>query len=142
MDGVGGKPAWAWIFILEGLATVIASLISFFVIPDFPDAATFLTEEERAFVIHRLQEDDRFSAGGEELKMRYIVQSLSDWQTWVGSESTLCPFNQISGRTHIDGPTVFLLAGTDGALYAFSLFLPSIINQVSDQCHATNLHSH
>jgi MFS family permease len=22
MDGVGGKPGWAWIFILEGLATL------------------------------------------------------------------------------------------------------------------------
>lgn len=23
MDGVGGKPGWAWIFILEGLATLV-----------------------------------------------------------------------------------------------------------------------
>lgn len=24
MDGIGGKPGWAWIFILEGLFTVLA----------------------------------------------------------------------------------------------------------------------
>ncbi len=23
MDGVGGRPGWAWIFILEGMATVL-----------------------------------------------------------------------------------------------------------------------
>ena len=37
MDGVGGKPAWAWIFILEGLITVLAGAASFWIIQDFPD---------------------------------------------------------------------------------------------------------
>ena len=46
MDGVGGKPAWAWIFILEGLLTVVAGAMSFWIIQDFPDTAKFLTEEE------------------------------------------------------------------------------------------------
>lgn len=86
MKDVGGKPAWAWIFILEGLVTVLAGAASFFIIQDFPDTAKFLTEEERTFVIRRLQEDDQFSAGGEKLKFKYIWQSLLDWKTWVGSE--------------------------------------------------------
>ena len=86
MDGIGGKPGWAWIFILEGLITIIASIASFFIIQDFPDTAKFLSEEERTFVVRRLQNDDRFSAGGEELRMKYILQSFMDWKTWVGSE--------------------------------------------------------
>lgn len=118
MDGVGGKPAWAWIFILEGLVTVIASLISFFVIPDFPDTATFLTEEERAFVIHRLQEDDRFSAGGEELKMKYILQSLFDWHTWVGSESR-CIINMF-GRANSAMQCFFSRAQTAPYMHSHS----------------------
>ena len=86
MAGIGGKPAWAWIFILEGLITVIASIASCFIIQDFPDTAKFLSEEERTFVVRRLQNDDRFSAGGEELRMKNILQSFMDWKTWVGSE--------------------------------------------------------
>jgi len=39
---------WAWIFILEGLATVIAAVFSYRLIQDFPDTAKFLTEEESA----------------------------------------------------------------------------------------------
>ena len=84
-DGIGGKPGWAWIFILEGLLTVLAGFASFWIIQDFPDTAKFLTEEERTLVIRRLQQDDQFSAAGESLKLKYIWQSLLDWKTWVGS---------------------------------------------------------
>ncbi|KAJ7281385.1 MFS general substrate transporter [Mycena rebaudengoi] len=108
MEGVGGKPAWAWIFILEGLATVVAGAASFWIIQDFPDTAKFLTEAERTVVIRRLQADDQFSAAGEKLKMKYIWKSLLDWKTWVG----MC-----------------IYVGADMPLYAFALFLPSIINQ-------------
>ncbi|EKM50636.1 uncharacterized protein PHACADRAFT_264011 [Phanerochaete carnosa HHB-10118-sp] len=118
MDGVGGKPGWAWIFILEGLITVIAGFASFWIIQDFPDTAKFLTEEERTFVIRRLQKDDQFSAAGETLKFKYISQSLLDWKTWVG---------------------MLLYMGTDCPLYAFSLFLPSIINQLGFTATPANL---
>ena len=64
----------------------MAGACSFFIIQDFPDTATFLTEEERAFVIRRLQEDDQYSAGGEKLKWQWILDGLLDWKTWIGSE--------------------------------------------------------
>ena len=79
------KSGWAWIFILEGLATVVAGLMSFWIIQDFPDTAKFLSDAERTVVIRRLQSDDQFSAAGEKLKMKYIWQSLLDWKTWLGS---------------------------------------------------------
>ena len=75
----------AWIFILEGLLSVIVGFISFFVIQDFPDTARFLTEEERVVVISRLQNDGMFSAGGEVARWKYIWDSIIDWKTWVGS---------------------------------------------------------
>ncbi|CAE6423264.1 unnamed protein product [Rhizoctonia solani] len=118
MDGIGGKPAWAWIFILEGLATVLAGAASFWIIQDFPDEAKFLTEEERAFIVRRLQSDDQFSAAGEKLRAKYIFQALKDWKTWLGM---LC------------------YAGSDAPLYAFSLFTPSIINQLGYTATPANL---
>ena len=86
MNGVGGKPGWAWIFILEGLATVVAGFLSFWIIQDFPDSAKFLTDAERTAVIRRLQNDDQHSAAGEKLKMKNILQSLSDWKTYLTSK--------------------------------------------------------
>lgn len=95
MAGVGGKPGWAWIFILEGLVTVVAGALSFFIIQDFPDNAKFLTEAERTVVVRRLQSDDQFSAAGEKLKMRYIWKSLLDWKTWLTSERRRQMWNNI-----------------------------------------------
>ncbi|KAJ8469795.1 hypothetical protein ONZ45_g16774 [Pleurotus djamor] len=118
MDGVGGKPGWSWIFILEGLITVVAGVMSFWIIQDFPDNAKFLTEAERTVVIRRLQSDDQFSAAGENLRMEYIWKSLLDWKTWV---------------------SMMVYAGCDMPLYAFSLFLPSIINQLGYQATPANL---
>ncbi|KAG6911530.1 hypothetical protein DXG01_011832 [Tephrocybe rancida] len=93
MDGIGNRPGWAWIFIIEGLATIVAALFSYWIIQDFPDTAKFLTEEEHSagarprwtgvFVIRRLQADMQFSASGEKFRMSYVYQSLRDWKTWV-----------------------------------------------------------
>ncbi|KAK0501550.1 MFS general substrate transporter [Armillaria luteobubalina] len=118
MDGIGGKPAWAWIFILEGLLTVLAALASYWIIQDFPDTAKFLSEAERTVVIRRLQADSQFSAAGEKFKMKYIKQSLLDWKTWVG---------------------MMTFAGGGMPLYASALFLPSIINEVSYTATRANL---
>ncbi|KAI0800960.1 MFS general substrate transporter [Fomes fomentarius] len=118
MDGVGGKPGWAWIFILEGLATVLCAIASFFILSDFPDTAKFLSETERVWVIRRLQADMKFSAGGESFKMKYVWQSLVDWKTWLA---------------------MGIYMGFDGPLFAFSLFTPSIINQLGFQATAANL---
>jgi MFS family permease len=32
MEGIGGKPGWAWIFILEGLATIVIAFASFWMV--------------------------------------------------------------------------------------------------------------
>ncbi len=50
MDGVGGRPGWAWIFILEGLFTILCAIASFFILSDFPDTAKFLTDTERTSI--------------------------------------------------------------------------------------------
>lgn len=39
MKGIGGKPGWAWIFILEGLATILFGCMAYFFVHDFPDDA-------------------------------------------------------------------------------------------------------
>lgn len=109
MDGVGGRPGWAWIFILEGVATVVIGIISFWAVHDFPDEAKFLSEDDRRRVIRRLTLDQQSSAEHEEFKMGYFWASLKDWKTYLSA---------------------FIYAGCDAPLYAFSLFLPTIISEM------------
>lgn len=40
---------------IQGIATVIVAVIAFFTVYDFPETASFLSEEERAFVVYRLK---------------------------------------------------------------------------------------
>ena len=109
MEGLGGKGGWAWIFIIEGLATVLIGLVSFWMVHDFPDDATFLSDADRARVIRRLKFDQQSSAEHEQFKMQYFWAAVKDYKTWL-----LC----------------IVYMGADGALYAFSLFLPTIISSL------------
>ena len=83
MDGIGGKRGWAWIFILEGLATVLVGIASFWMVFDFPDAAKFLSDVDRQRVIRRLKADQQSSAELETFKMDYFWASVKDWKTWL-----------------------------------------------------------
>lgn len=39
MEGLQGLHGWQWIFILEGLPTLILAFACYFVLPDFPENA-------------------------------------------------------------------------------------------------------
>ncbi|KAK4459420.1 major facilitator superfamily domain-containing protein [Cladorrhinum samala] len=106
MHGTANLPGWAWIFILEGLLTILAGIASFWMVHDFPDEATFLSEEDRRRVIHRLKADKQSSAEHEAYSNKALWDSLKDWKMWVG---------------------MVIYMGCDMPLYAFSLFLPTII---------------
>lgn len=84
LDGLGGRPGWAWIFIIEGVITVGFGLLSFFFVHDFPDTATFLSEQDRARVIRRLKMDKQSSAEHEEFKMEYFWAAVKDYKMWLG----------------------------------------------------------
>ncbi|PIL29203.1 MFS general substrate transporter [Ganoderma sinense ZZ0214-1] len=50
-------PAWRYLFIIEGSATVFFSVFAFFYLPKSASEATFLTEEERKIAFQRIQQD-------------------------------------------------------------------------------------
>ncbi|KAF8816104.1 MFS general substrate transporter [Phlegmacium glaucopus] len=83
MSGRQGLLGWSWIFILEGLATVAVGLLAFFVLVDFPATASFLTPEERAFVIFKKKYDNSSVGEEEHFEMRHLKAALTDWQVWL-----------------------------------------------------------
>ncbi|KAJ9293744.1 hypothetical protein DTO217A2_9257 [Paecilomyces variotii] len=111
MDGIGGKPGWAWIFIIEGLATIVIGVLSFWMVHDFPDEAKFLSDADKKRVLRRLAADEQSSAEHEEFKMSYFWASVRDWKTWTGA---------------------MIYMGADAPLYAFSLFTPTIIKELGN----------
>lgn len=57
IDGLGGYASWRWIFILEGLATVVIAISAFWLVPDWPETARFLKPHERTIIMRRVAED-------------------------------------------------------------------------------------
>ncbi|RYP92440.1 hypothetical protein DL770_001457 [Monosporascus sp. CRB-9-2] len=81
MSGVGGHPGWAWIFILEGIVTLVIAIIAFFVMQDYPATAKFLNPAEKQEVQRRLEEDR--SALADEFDLKYFWHALRDWKIWM-----------------------------------------------------------
>ncbi|KAH9923112.1 MFS general substrate transporter [Amylocystis lapponica] len=107
MSGTRGLLGWSWIFILEGIATVVVGFVAFFVLVDFPNTAKFLTPKEREYVIWRKKYDNSSVGEEEHFAMRHLTAAFTDWQVWL----------QIVVYFSIVTP-----------LYGISLFLPSIIH--------------
>lgn len=137
MDGDAGLRSWQWIFILEGIATFVVGeyhrisnlvskqrlirsegVIAFFVLYDYPDTASFLSDDERQEVRRRLEIDR--SSLADEFRMQYVWDALKDWKIWV-----FC----------------FMQVGIFTPLYSFSLFLPTIIKDLGYENNEAQLMS-
>ncbi|EPE25319.1 MFS general substrate transporter [Glarea lozoyensis ATCC 20868] len=107
MNGVGGKAAWAWIFILEGLLSILVSMAAYWAINDYPSAAKFLTQEEKVEVERRLADDHGNLSNVFDYK--YVFQAIKDWKIYIHMLICMAGFCPI---------------------YSFSLFLPTIIKNM------------
>jgi len=109
-----GLAGWRWIFILQGLLTIVVGFIGWYFIVDFPELAAkkglgkkFLTENEAAFVVARI-EKDRHDAFPEEFKVGKYLKNALDLKIWA--------FAALFGLTTT-------------MTYAIAYFLPIILNE-------------
>jgi MFS family permease len=132
MDGIGNLAGWRWIFILEGILTVIVAIIAYFVLYDFPETASFLTEEERAFVVYRLKyqdfKDEREEgairvAQDDSFQWKFVKAAFLDWQIWTN----VWVYWGMPTRLTLYLNRMLTVTGIVCPLYGISLFLPSII---------------
>src|SRR5690606_13281226 len=54
-----GYNGWPWIFFVEGVITVILGTVAFFILPNTPKTASFLTPAERVVAVERTLALDR-----------------------------------------------------------------------------------
>src|SRR5260370_16354406 len=57
MGGRAGLANWQWLFVLEGMPSIVVGLVAFFIVVDTPAAAHWLTEDEKRLVIADLEAD-------------------------------------------------------------------------------------
>ncbi|GAB1196425.1 hypothetical protein APSETT444_005696 [Aspergillus pseudonomiae] len=108
MSGIAGYEGWRWIFIIEGLATVVIAVISKFIIVDWPESAKFLDDGERALLLARLKEDQG-EARMNRLDKKSMRRTFSDPKIYLG-------------------PIMYF--GIVNTGYAVSFFTPTILHQL------------
>jgi sugar phosphate permease len=59
MSAVGGLRGWQWLFLLEGIPSVLAGFATLYFLPDGPLKAKWLSPDERSFLQAQLEEEDR-----------------------------------------------------------------------------------
>ncbi|KAL1930106.1 hypothetical protein VTP01DRAFT_1260 [Rhizomucor pusillus] len=88
LRGHYGMTGWQWLFLIEGIPTVVVAIIAWFYLPASPDTWSRLTPEERALAIARLQEDGTIShhvtlADINASNRKQVYKALTDWKVWV-----------------------------------------------------------
>jgi MFS family permease len=84
MDGVAGQEGWRWIFLIEGMATVVMGIITPFVLTDTPERRPkWLTDEECDYLIRRMVAQnggERANREGKKLSLALLKDVVTDWQ--------------------------------------------------------------
>lgn len=118
MKGIAGLNGWSWIFIIEGIFTVFVAILMYFIVYDYPETAKFLTDEERAYILHSLQHDFNSTMPISETIVQEVYSeksknslkdALVDWQLYC---HILVHWSLVT------------------TLYTVSFFLPSIVKSL------------
>ncbi|TFK55686.1 MFS general substrate transporter [Heliocybe sulcata] len=159
MDGIGGLAGWRWIFILEGLGSVIAGLICAAVLPVSIQTARFLTEEERAFALDRFYQSNAIMNSTEpsdidvrdvptdpekpEQEDKDVPEKVQVTEVTVYQAEEQFEWREIiRGLTEIQAWfTGLAFLGLNVGFYSFSLFLPTIVTGLGYEGASAQLHT-
>lgn len=87
MNGIAGRRGWQWIFTLEGLLPVTVSFFLYFILPDSPETAKFLTKREKEFIINRLALETGSGHGqvtnSDRIQFHHIKAAFGEWKIWA-----------------------------------------------------------
>jgi MFS family permease len=81
MDGANGWRGWHWLFLLEGIPSVLVGALVLFLLTDGPADSKWLTADERDLMLRRVAEDDATKA---ELGKRHgLLDAFKDGRVWA-----------------------------------------------------------
>ncbi|KZV69757.1 MFS general substrate transporter [Peniophora sp. CONT] len=73
---------WQWLMIVTGLITLVISVLFWFLFPDSPTTAWFLTHEERILAVQRLRVNQT-GVENKTFKRAQFIEAIKDPKTWM-----------------------------------------------------------
>jgi ACS family tartrate transporter-like MFS transporter len=108
LDGAFGLRGWQWLFLLEGIPSILVGLLVLALLPDRPRDARWLSAADREWLETSLQTERTHHGTAHSLSLRTTLANPIVW--WLGA-------------------AYFLLVV---ALYGFALWLPQLIKASGD----------
>src|SRR6185295_5190147 len=105
-DNVAGLAGWRWIFLIEGLPTVLLGIACFLLLRDKPADAPWLAPDEKALIQANLSADANAPGHGHGVS---VLRLLADAQIWV---------------------LAFIYFACACASYSFTFWLPEMIKGI------------
>lgn len=108
MNGVGGWSGWRWLYVLEGIITILWAACCIFLVPKSFETAYFLNEEEKQLMRQRAARTQAYSdsEGSGHYGKADIKEAAKDVKSWFHGCVQICVVT---------------------ILYGFGTFLPIII---------------
>ena len=79
LQGRSGLAGWQWLFLIEGLPAILLSIIFLLALPDGPEAASWLDNHERHWLIASLRRDDAAAGVHTGREVRYALRQPRVW---------------------------------------------------------------
>lgn len=141
MNGIRHQPGWAWVFILEGLLTIVLSVIGWFILCPSIASAKFLNADEKNFAANRLKihcdmyqvQSHSWSRGSQKCSIREDDQKADrNRRSCDHSDSPEVEhFEWAEVRRGLKDPQAWMTGLAVMALlvelYTFSFFLPTLV---------------
>jgi ACS family tartrate transporter-like MFS transporter len=80
LQGVAGLEGWQWLFLLEGIPSVLLGFAILFYLTDSPEQARWLTPAERSWLVGCLRDEERYR------QLRHgtgLLRALVDPRVWL-----------------------------------------------------------
>jgi MFS transporter, ACS family, tartrate transporter len=103
LDGAMGLKGWQWLFVIEGIPSVLLGIVTWFYLTDRPNKADWLNAEQKAWLASKLQAEN---AAKQTAKHLSLGQALSSGKVIALS---------------------LIYFGYVGALYGMQFWLPQIV---------------